>query len=98
MPSDNKKRHSSFYYIRNALVHANGAYNADRSIDQTFAGIRFKSAGKLGYTGDTTIEVAHKIHKRIEELVLKAWASHTNQTRGPNRAVQVRKEQRVYVL
>lgn len=44
-----KKGLDLFYYLRNAIVHTNGAFNTSKEIDHTFAGVRFKSDGNLGF-------------------------------------------------
>ncbi len=72
-----KKNLDLFYYIRNAIVHYNGAYYAYREIDHTYEGFRYFSKGQEG----TKIfipnnQVAFKMHLDIEDYTYKAWDNY----------------------
>jgi hypothetical protein len=72
-----KKNLDLFYYIRNAIVHYNGAYYAYREIDHTYEGFRYFSEGQEG----TKIlipstQIAFKMHLDIEDYIYKAWDNY----------------------
>ena len=75
---DEKDDLDLFYYMRNALVHYNGAFYSSKTIDHSFNGVLFKSDGNGGFKGDLNLVTAFKISRRIQELTLKAWTNHTN--------------------
>jgi hypothetical protein len=69
-----KKDLDLFYYIRNAIVHYNGAYFSYREIDHVYCGNRYKSIGQEGskiFIPSTSI--AFKMHLDIEKYTYKAW-------------------------
>lgn len=70
-----KKDLDLFYYIRNAIVHYNGAYYKDKEISHTFAGRKFSSVGNEGKKIESGLEVVWQVVLRIEELALKAWTA-----------------------
>lgn len=66
-----------FYYIRNAIVHYNGAYHAFKALDHVYEGHRFVSKGKEGTKIHIpSSEIAFKMHLDIERLAYKAWDNH----------------------
>ena len=72
-----KKNLDLFYYIRNAIVHYNGAYYSCREIDYTYEGFKYFSKGHEGtkiFIPNT--EVAFKMHLDIEDYAYKAWDNY----------------------
>jgi len=66
-----------FYYIRNALVHYNGAYYAGKSIDVSYQGHRFVSAGHEGERiFIPSLNVAYAMHLDLEAYTYKAWGNY----------------------
>ena len=68
-----------FYYIRNALVHYNGAYFTAKYININYKGTTFNSIGHEGekiYIKD--INQAFSIHLDIEQYAYKAWNNFKN--------------------
>jgi len=62
-----------FYYLRNAMVHYNGAYYAYRDLDHTYNGITYKSVGHHGEKMEFTIYFAFQISADLEKYSMKAW-------------------------
>ena len=73
--SHEKKDIELFYYIRNAIHHYNGAYNAAKDIDHRYAGMDFKSLGHYGEKMDVSIELAWKITRDLSRYTIKAWSN-----------------------
>jgi len=72
-----KKDLDLFYYIRNAIVHYNGAYYAYKAIDHVYDGYRYESKGHEGNKIHLPpAESAFKMHLDIERLAYKAWDTH----------------------
>jgi hypothetical protein len=84
LSSREKKDLELFYYIRNSLVHHNGAFYAKNSpISHTFGGLSVESAGKEGQKISLTLPFIWQLLLRLEELTLKAWtSSHLHRKRG----------------
>jgi len=68
-----KKDLDLFYYIRNAIVHYNGAYNSYKGINHHYKDTTFKSAGSEGDRIIIIPQVAFKIILDLESLSRKAW-------------------------
>jgi len=73
LTSREKKDLDLFYYIRNAIVHYNGAYYAFREMDHVFDGHPFQSKGNEGVPIFMPGPTAFKVHLEIERLAYKAW-------------------------
>ncbi|HCL57451.1 MAG TPA: hypothetical protein DHW82_10645 [Spirochaetia bacterium] len=73
--SDEEKRNLDlFYYIRNAIVHYNGAYYTYKSINVNYKGTIFNSKGNEGEKIlIKDIEQAFSIHLDLEQYAFKAW-------------------------
>lgn len=63
-----------FYYIRNAAVHYNGAFHAYRTVNVTYTGKHFQSAGHLGEKINVTPQLAMTIVNDLEKYAMKAWS------------------------
>jgi hypothetical protein len=71
-----KKDLDLFCYLRNSIVHYNGAYYAYKKIDHTYNGIRFKSIGLEGIKIDgLSIRAHYKVIQDIQKYTLKAWTA-----------------------
>ncbi|MCH7590101.1 hypothetical protein IIB34_03590, partial [PVC group bacterium] len=68
-----KKDLDFFYYIRNSLVHYNGAYFAYKSINHVYNGRRFISNGNEGNKIELTYPIVFTICKDIEKYSMKVW-------------------------
>jgi len=74
--SDREKRDIAlFYYIRNAVLHYNGAYYAASDIDHRYDGVDFRSNGHHGEKIDTSIARSWKIATDIQRYTIKAWSN-----------------------
>lgn len=72
-----KKNLDLFYYIRNAIVHYNGAYYAYREIDHVYEEFRYFSKGQEGTKIDfPSMAVAFNMHVDIENYAHKAWENY----------------------
>lgn len=66
-----------FYYIRNAIVHYNGAYFSYRVIDHVYDGYRYQSKGQEGIKiFIPSAKTAFKMHLDIEKHAYKAWDNY----------------------
>ena len=70
-----KKDIGLFYYIRNAIVHYNGAYSSYKEIDRQYKGATFKSAENEGNKIVITPRVAFDIVSDLEMFSIKAWTN-----------------------
>ena len=77
-----KKNLDLFYYIRNAIVHYNGAYFSYREIDHVYSGYRYQS---MGHEGEKifipSTQDAFKMHLDIENYAYKSWDNYHNKKR-----------------
>lgn len=64
-----------FYYFRNACVHYNGAYFAASSVDHTYRGVRYVSAGHHGQKIALSPPLVHNICRDVEAMTLKSWSN-----------------------
>ena len=64
------------YYLRNAIVHYNGAYYTEKKLDHTYKGVRFVSDGHAGEKIVASPKIAYEICLDLEKLAMKAWANH----------------------
>jgi hypothetical protein len=64
-----------FYYVRNAIVHYNGAYFATTAINHTYNGQNFASVGHEGEKIDVSETTAWRMICDIEQYSIKAWAN-----------------------
>ena len=71
--SREKKDLQLFYYIRNAVVHYNGAYYSYRSIDHRYNGTDFKSQGSEGEKIVMSPVTGYKLIEDLERYATKAW-------------------------
>lgn len=63
-------------YVRNAILHYNGAYYAYRDIDQHYRGHHFRSAGHQGEKIVVSPELTWHILCDIEAYAIKAWQNY----------------------
>lgn len=68
-----KKDIELFYYVRNAIVHYNGAYFAHRSINHRYDGVDFKSSGNEGHKIIMSPKTVFKLIGDLEKYTIKAW-------------------------
>jgi hypothetical protein len=68
-----KKDLQLFYYIRNDVVHYNGAYYSYRSIDHRYNGTDFKSQGSEGKKIVMPPATVYKLIEDLERYATKAW-------------------------
>jgi len=64
-----------FYYIRNALVHYNGAYFASTAVNQTYNGQHYASIGHEGEKISVSPATAWWMIGDIEAYAIKAWTN-----------------------
>lgn len=76
-----KKDLKLFYYIRNAVLHYNGAYYAAKNINHRYKGKDFISAGRAGEKIEASIKLAWDIATDLEHYALKAWNNAKTHTR-----------------
>lgn len=76
---DEKNDIELFYYIRNAICHYNGAYNAYKNIDRNYRGHHFKSIENEGNQIELDFDVAWKISFDLEGYAMKAWGNANRQ-------------------
>lgn len=62
-----------FYYVRNAITHYNGAYNAYKTLDFCYKGDRFLSSGHEGEKISISSKIAWSIVCDLEIYTIKAW-------------------------
>jgi hypothetical protein len=77
-----------FYYVRNALVHYNGAYHAYSDIDWNYNGQDFKSVGHHGEKINVSLSTAWRMIADIENYTAKAWGNWLA-SRAPAQPTQV---------
>jgi hypothetical protein len=71
-----KKDLDLFYYIRNSMVHYNGAYYAYKTIDHTYGGTKFSSKGHEGEKMDMPdMMIAFNIHNDIQKYSFEGWTN-----------------------
>jgi hypothetical protein len=64
------------YYVRNAILHYNGAYYAYRDIDRHYRGRHFRSVGHYGEKITIEPRVAWDIVGDIERYAMEAWTCY----------------------
>ncbi len=77
LSNSEKKKLDLFYYIRNAILHYNGAYYSYKEIDQVYNGYRYFSKEQEGikiFIPSTL--TAFKMHLDIERYTYKSWDNH----------------------
>lgn len=67
------------YYVRNAIVHYNGAYYAYRDIDRHYGGTHFESAGHYGEKLSISPTLAWRMVRDLEAFAIKAWKNYKAQ-------------------
>jgi hypothetical protein len=72
------------YYIRNAIAHYSGAYNAYKEVDHVYRGFHFQSIGREGQPIGMTEAIAWNMLCDIERLGLKAWTNWKAANPTPN--------------
>lgn len=73
--SREKKDLEFFYYLRNTIAHANGAFTAVKAVNHWYDGEHFDSGGKEGQKMIGTTTTAFKIINDLEKLTMKAWTN-----------------------
>ena len=64
------------YYVRNAIVHYNGAYYAYRDIDRHYARQHFLSGGHHGEKIEISPALAWRMICDVEAFTIKAWTNY----------------------
>jgi len=64
------------YYVRNAIVHYNGAYYAYRDIDRHYAGMHFLSVGHHGEKIEISPTLTWQMIRDVEAFTIKAWRNY----------------------
>jgi hypothetical protein len=70
-----KKDLEFFYYLRNAIAHANGAFTAVKAVNHWYDGQHFVSGGKEGQKVILNTTTAFKIINDLQKLTMKAWTN-----------------------
>lgn len=77
LSNSQKKDLDLFYYIRNAIVHYNGAYYSYKEIDHVYNGHRYFTKGQEGMKICLPDwDVAFKMHLDIEKYAYKSWDNY----------------------
>lgn len=71
--SREKKDLDLFYYLRNSLLHYNGAYYASKDIRHRYNGLDFNSKGNEGIKMPANIDTVWLMSKDLERLACQAW-------------------------
>lgn len=64
------------YYIRNAILHYNGAYHSYHDIDKHYRNHHFQSQGHYGEKIEINGELAWYIMDDLEQYAIKAWQNY----------------------
>ncbi len=70
-----KKDLDFFYYLRNAIAHANGAFTAVHAVNHWYDGEQFDSGGKEGQKMIVKTTTAFRIINDLQKLTMKAWTN-----------------------
>jgi hypothetical protein len=70
-----KKDLDFFYYLRNAIAHANGAFTAVKAVHHWYDGEQFDSGGKEGQKMILKTTTSFRIINDLQKLTMKAWTN-----------------------
>lgn len=70
-----KKDLDFFYYIRNSIAHANGAFMAVKAVNHWYDGEQFDSGGREGQKMILKTTTAFRIINDLQNLTMKAWTN-----------------------